>query len=264
MAGTSDDKAKASKGPIVVKKIQMAKRKKRSAKTRTAISNATTKAPATEPSFGLPTFRLQANPSDINRNSTQSIEPDDAFGPQGSDEEDLPSDTLVAIQSLIQSDRGLHVPITNNGSVQVLLESQIYSIFDEDHASNVNAELLKLINTNKLKRMNCQNMSTMAFILTEEYKKAVWDSQHNTDHQISSTLDPADGKKIVAWFLAELDHWTTHSISEASIEERWESYHERTNNEYATNLKARDVILYLLNAQFLIRDQHKNNSGNLS
>ena len=35
MAGTSDVKATASKGPIVVKKIQMTKRKKRIAKTNT-------------------------------------------------------------------------------------------------------------------------------------------------------------------------------------------------------------------------------------
>ena len=265
MAGTSDDKAKASKGPIVVKKIQMAKRKKRISKPQTAavrtLGVVKQKAPGAKASFGLPTFRLQVKPLDINGKSTQNTNPHDAFGLEGAKEQDLPSDTLVAIHSLIQSDRGLHVPITNNGSVQVILESQVYSTFDEDHASNVNAELLELINTNKLKRMNCQNMSTMAFILTEDYKKAVWDSQHNTDHQTSSSLDPAVGKTIVTWFVAELDHWTTHSISESSIEDRWETYHERRNDD-ATNLEARDVVLHLLNARFLIREQNKNNSGN--
>lgn len=264
-----DVKATASKGPIVVKKIQMTKRKKRIVKTKTvavkksiAVSNAPKNGPTAKASFGLPTFRLQPSHSDSNEKSAQNLDADEDFCPQESDEDYLPSDTLVAIQSLIQSDRGLHVPTTNNGSVQVILESQVYSIFDEDHASTVNAELLKLINTNKIKRISCQNMSTMAFMLTEDYKSAVWDSHRNNGHETSSTLDQVGREKVVAWFLAELDHWTSHSISESSIEERWEGSAEQKTNDDATNFETRDVVLYLLNAQFLIRDQHKNSSGN--
>ena len=71
MAGTSDGKATASKGPIVVKKIQMSKRKKRTSKAKNVVlkrpiaaSSAPKKGPVTKASFGLPTFRLQAKFND--------------------------------------------------------------------------------------------------------------------------------------------------------------------------------------------------------
>ena len=164
------------------------------------------------------------------------------------DEDDLPSDTLMAIHSLIQSDQGLHVPITNNGSVQVVLESQVYSIFDENHASTVNAELLTLIETNKVKRMCCHDRSTMAFMLTEDYVKAVWDSHNNHESKQQGN------EEIVAWFLAQLCHWTNHSISESSLEDRW-SLEQSKEGATTTSLEPREVVLYLLNTQFLIRDQ---------
>ena len=255
MVGGKDNKAKAPQGRIVVKKIRVAKRNRGALKNRTGVAKktikslsvasgviASTKDPPTKtkPSFGLPSFRIQATgliPSKKNTN-------EESFYSQ--EEEDLPSDTLMAIHSLIQSDRGLHVPITNNGSVQVILESQVYSIFDENHASNINAELLKLIETNKVKRMCCHEMSTMAIMLTEDYVKAVWDAHYHNEWP--SALEKRKAEGIVAWFLAQLHHWTKPSISESSITERWEG------NE-GDSEKGDEVLRYLLNAQFLLRDK---------
>ena len=233
---------------------------------------------ATTASFGLPAFRFEAN----NKPSKSGWTNDDCkIGDNGSSaqhevvdgdsssfyphndglEEGIPSDTLMAIHSLIQSDRGLHVPITNNDSVQVILESQVYSIFDESHVSTVNAELLELIHTNKVQRISCHDMSTMAFIRTEDYVKAVWDSHsHNEKHPSSAGFEKAgtSDEEIVSWFLAQLHHWTKLSVSESFLEDGWET---SKNMEDTTGIEPKDIVRYLLNAQFLIRDPKQNISS---
>jgi len=234
--------------------------------------------PSTRESFGLPTFRFAAaNPSNsvrkypggtnrVGNDASQEVQND--FSPNDDEtEEEIPSDTLMAIHSLIQSDQGLHVPITNNGSVQVILESQIYSIFDDNHASNVNAELLELVRANKLQRMYCHDLSTMAFMMTEDYVKAVWDSYNHQDVMLprdTSTVRNTDTQKeeIVSWFLAQLHLWTNLSISESSLEDQWEVHNDKSTGDAApAAIEARDVVRYLLNAQFLIRDPKHALSG---
>lgn len=271
MVGTDGDVPKVPSQRIVVKKIKIKKRK-RTASTRKIIARAPinsssaksdkksrplpkpTRSEPTTASFGLPAFRFQPKHSksvgsDSNRKNGNGSSVQDEEG----DEEDMPSDTLMVIHSLFQSDQGLHIPMTNNTSVQVVLESQIYSMFEENHASTVNSELLELVQANKVRRMYCHDMSTMAFILTEDYMKAVWDSySHNEKHQSDD--------EIVSWFLTQLDHWTNMSFSESFLEERWERHMNNAEDDCA-DAEPKDVVRYLLNAQFLLRDPKRNLSN---
>mmetsp|Transcript_18364 Transcript_18364/g.37678 ORF Transcript_18364/g.37678 Transcript_18364/m.37678 type:complete len:381 (-) Transcript_18364:55-1197(-) len=229
----------------------------------------------TTTAYGLPAFqyRTKSSQSDAtperkngNRNSTShEVNNSSSFyrHEDVQDEEEIPSDTLMAIHSLVQSDQGLHVPITNNGSVQVVLENQIYSIFDENHASNVNSELLELIQNNKVQRMYCQDMSSTAFILTDHYVRAVWDAHAHQDHSSSgATAVSAFSEEIISWFLSNLQYWTRTTISESYLEDRWGG-----NNEISicskTEINLKDAVHYLLTAQFLIRDskQHLGSVG---
>ena len=294
MAGIDGDLPKAPYVPskhIVVKKIKMIRKRGTTARNRNTVSKKPMKSPTAATttsittnrrvvpkptrntmtaSFGLPAFRFEANnkPSKsswTNDDCKNGHEVDDgdssSFYPHNDGlEEGIPSDTLMAIHSLIQSDQGLHVPITNNGSAQVILESQVYSIFDENHVSTVNAELLELIHTNKVQRISCHDMSTMAFIRTEDYVKAIWDSHsHNEKHPSSAVFGKvgSSDEEIVSWFLAQLHHWTKLSVSESFLEDRWET----SNMEDTTDIEPKDVVRYLLNAQFLIRDPKQNMSS---
>jgi hypothetical protein len=296
MVGTDGDVPKVPSKHIFVKKIKMtrkrgtartlnsvAKKPMKSSTAATSVKNSCRAVPkptsnATTASFGLPAFRFEANKplksgwtNDHCKNGDGSrvqheVDDDDSssFYPHSDGpEEDIPSDTLMAIHSLIQSDRGLHVPTTNNGSVQVILESQVYSIFDENHVSTVNAELLELIHTNKVQRLSCHDMCTMAFIRTEDYARAVWDSHsHNEMHLSLASFEKVGSSdtEIVSWFLAQLHHWTKLSITESFLEDRWETSNNDNNMEN-TGIKPKDVVRYLLNAQFLIRDPKQNMSS---
>mmetsp|Transcript_1839 Transcript_1839/g.4398 ORF Transcript_1839/g.4398 Transcript_1839/m.4398 type:complete len:402 (-) Transcript_1839:165-1370(-) len=255
------------------------------------IGEATARTTAKTSSFGLPTFQYKAafatttttttaaqscrRSHEIGDGSSPTRENDDSssFYPQNTndaqEEYEIPSDTLTAINSLIQSDQGLHMPIANNGSVQVILESQIYSIFDENHASNVNFELLELIRNNTVRRIYCQNMSLMAIMRTTDYVKAVWDSYSHESEPSSSTAKMkklgCSSEEIISWFLSQLHHWTEMRITEYSLEDQWEKH----NNNSTENRNDTDggvdgtaqVVQYLLNAQFLIRDPRQNISG---
>ena len=259
MGGRDGDAKKAMPKRIVVKIKPRIKKNRKLKPTRNA--------PAA--SFGLPTFQIRSklskadlkNSEIVGRNEDaakdkQNEDPSSFFPHNNESEEDIPSDTLMAISSLIRSDRGLHIPTTNNGSIQVILESQIYSIFDESHASTVNTELLQLIQNNKVKRMYCQNMTTIAYILTEDYVKAVWDAFRNDEaHSRPVTTGSSGrlGEEIIPWFLAQLHQWTNLSISESSLEERWEMSNN-AKKDTASGLESKDVVRYLLNAQFLIRN----------
>lgn len=226
--------------------------------------------PSATTTFGLPAFqyRTTSSQSDVKNGDDsgvpQELDDSSSFFPDDDGQEDeIPSDTLMAINSLVQSDQGLHVPITNNGSVQVVLESQIYSTFDENHASFVNTELLELIHNNKVQRIYCQDMSTMAFIATEDYVKAIRDAHTHQNHQCSVTFAnntaPVDlSAEIVSWFLYNLHHWTKMAISESNLADRWEK--DNINDD----IDQKDVSQYLLKAQFLIRDPKHNlsNGGN--
>lgn len=280
-------KVSSSSKRIVVKKIKMSRKRggKRvlnmksnsssiSGRSSNVLARVVPQKSTTTLSFGLPAFQyrtksLQSDanaeikngdgsgvPREVNDSSSFFTNDDD-----DGQEEDIPSDTLMAINSLVQSDQGLHVPITNNGSVQVILESQIYSIFDEDHASSVNTELLELIHNNKMQRIYCHDMSTTAFIATEDYVKAVWDDHANQNHQSSAIVATISATsefsvEVVSWFLSNLHHWTKIKISESNLEDRWEK-----DNIVDTDIDLKDVVLYLLNAQYLIRDPKTNLSN---
>jgi len=290
MGGIDGDVPKVPSKCIVVKRIKMTRKRvatrtrniavaKKPMKSSTArrrnkscgLPKPTRKAPTS--SFGLPSFRFEAKPSesewrnsdrmngDVSRAHLEVDNDSSSFYPHNEGpEEEIPSDTLMAIYSLIQSNQGLHIPITNNGSVQVILENQIYSIFHENHASTVNAELSELIHTNKLHRMYCHDISTTAYMQTEDYVIAVWDSHSHENHPSSDTVEKqGSSEDILSWFLAQLHHWTKLSISESSLEDRWET--NNNNNTEDTGFDAKDVVRYLLNAQFLIRDPQQNLSS---
>jgi len=211
-------------------------------------------------SCGLPAFqyRTQYSQSDVRseRAHGQINSLSSSYLHDEVQEDDIPSDTLMAIQSLVRSDQGLHVPITNNGSVQVILENQIYSIFDENHSSAVNSEILELIHNNKIERICCHDMSSTAFMLTDHYVRAVWDAHANQDHSCQSKFSD----KIVSWFLSNLRYWTKATITESNLEDRWET--STTDNLAAiTGLNVKDAVQYLLTAQFLIRDSKQNLSS---
>lgn len=266
---------------IVVKKIKMVRKRVRAESglvrkptdpsTESSLFSAsqnkkTERIPTTKKSFGLPSFHYRAKPSNsetladstsgARMKASNEANDSSSFYPKDDGQEyEIPSDTLMAMKSLIQSDQGLHVPITNNGSVQVVLENQIYSIFDEGHASNVNSELLELIHNNNLRRMYCHDSSYVAFILTEDFVRAVWDAHLHPNHSSShSTEVQGSSEEIVSWFLSNLCHWTKSKISESCLEDRWKNNNIISNND----VTLKDAVHYLLTSQFLIRDPKQN------
>ena len=259
-------------------------------------------------SFGLPSFQHRTNDDDNNSNDNEKFTNNelsffrennkydgrqDHQEQQQQDEEDIPSDTLMAINSLIQGSRGLHIPISNGGSIQAVLESQIYSIFNDDHASCVNTEILELIHNNKLRRIYCQgNISTSststAYILTEDYVKAIWDAQYQsqqydvanktTTTATATIISKSD--EIITWFVSNLHFWTNVTISESDLRDKWENYNNKNDNKkdntssIFVDADAGDdddnnninccsihhLIKYLQESNYLIRDTNDNHN----
>jgi len=185
-------------------------------------------------------------------------------------EEEIPSDTFLAIQSLIQASRGLHIPITKGYSIQAILESQIYSNFNDDHMSSVNSELLELIRNNQIRRIYCRsNVATtsIAYILTEDYVKAIWDATHSqilhrssvtvASNETTARSEYNNSKKITSWFVSNLQCWTKDNISESNLQDMWENNNNNNNTVDDIN-SINDVISYLLDSNFLIRDTNNN------
>jgi len=234
-------------------------------------------------SFGLPSFHHRTNDDafenieiDGGDNSSASKVVDNESGCFQEDdgdgqEEEIPSDTFMAIQSLIQASRGLHIPITKGYSIQAILESQIYSNFNDDHMSSVNTELIELILNNQIRRIYCRsNVATtsIAYILTEDYVKAIWDATYNQSlHQSLVTVannkttarsEYTNSEKITSWFVSNLHCWTKDNISESNLQDIWENNNNNNNNTVDDNNSINDVISYLLDSNFLIRDANNN------
>jgi hypothetical protein len=262
-------------------------------------------------SFGLPSFqhRFQHrtndddNDDDDNNDDEKFINNESSFLQENNkydgrqeqeiEDEEIPSDTLMAINSLIQGARGLHIPISNGGSIQAVLESQIYSIFNDDHASCVNTEILELIRNNKLRRIYCQgNISTSststAYILTEDYVKAIWDAQYqsqqydvaNKTTATATIISKSD--EIITWFVSNLHFWTNVTISESDLQDKWKNYsnnnksHNKNDNASSIFVDAdagddnnnnnidycsiHHLIKYLQESKYLIRDTNDNHN----
>lgn len=175
---------------------------------------------------GLPSFRQRLS----------GVEQTEAtFDREEEDGWVLPSDTLLAIQSLQASSQGLHIPLLGNSNTtsQAILESQIFQRFEESHASTIQAELLDLVSTNQIQKLRTNRIvnatsNNPAYILTSDYVAGVWDAYHEycqdpppppqQEYQV-----PLHGneKSIVSYFLNNLKHWRGSSISKASMQEYW-------------------------------------------
>jgi hypothetical protein len=193
------------------------------------VSNSSSKI-AKQDSFGLPSFKLRHDRTEMARNG--SAEKELSMQQEELEKDDIPSDAFVAIHSLMQSDEGLHIPLSNTASnrgtvsIQAVLEHQIIGKFLENHASSINNEILELIRTNMLRRLFCQEMSTTALILTGEYVRAAWDAYRQYDQQqaaYSSPARPPEAEKVLSWFLSNLHHWTGTTISRSMLLDRWQA-----------------------------------------
>jgi hypothetical protein len=258
-------------------------------------------------SFGLPSFQHRTNYDDEEEENDDDDENDDDYD---NDEQhqhqhqqvdtEIPSDTLMSINSLIQGSRGLHIPITNGGSIQAVLESQIYTIFNDDHSSCVNTELLELIRNNKVRRIYCQgNISTSststAYIVTEDYVKAIWDAYYQSQQYdvanntaaapTTTTTIAIKSDEIITWFISNLHFWTNVTISESDLQDKWENNNYNNNNSNInsnkhdkssifvdadagdddnnidySNCSIHYVIKYLQESNYLIRDTNDNHN----
>ncbi len=209
--------------------------------------------------LGLPTFhRHNATPSSAK--SSDEKQPcnnvnDDASSPssfQSEDEMDIMSETLVAIHSLLQADKGLPIPLANNIVIQAVLENQIYSIFDQNAATSVHRELLELVQSNRIRQLYCQDKKTSAFVVTDDFVRAVWDAVN------SSNQDRRD--HLVSWFVSNFDKWTGRTVSKSSMEIQWEEFEKRKsqNSDFIEEGRLigsfQKAVQELMDQQLLIRD----------
>lgn len=184
--------------------------------------------------LGLPSFQLRHDFTE----ATLDVPVDDELGARDDerDQEEIPSDTLMAIQSLMQSARGIHIPLSNSvtnrgaSSIQAVLEHQVMRTFVENHASSINSEMFELIQANKVRRLYCHEATTTAFVLTGDYVRAAWDAQVQYTMQQPAAEMPCTSQSLAAtseatveWFLSNLHCWTGTSISMASFLAQWEA-----------------------------------------
>jgi hypothetical protein len=230
-------------------------------RTTNSLNSKTVSALSKKTSAGLPSFRKQHDyPKGSDGDDKDEDSGCDSF--QG-DDDDVPSETLVAIHSLIQTDQGLSIPLTNQVTIQALLEHQIYSTFDENNSTNINRDLLELVRTNKIRQLYCQDKSRFAYVLTHDYIQAVWDVGTNSSH-----LQLHDEQNdIISWFVTNLQNWTGRNTSQSAMEAQWEVYCENSkkadssqkahSNESATLSSFETVVQLLLNLQLIIRDTQR-------
>jgi hypothetical protein len=180
--------------------------------------------------------------------------------------EELPCDTLMAIQSLLKSSQGLHIPIGNQRTIQAILESQIFQRFEEGHASTIMSELMHLIQTNQVRKLKDNTKTKTAFVLTRCYVAGVWDA-----HQ--QYAQNGYSEKVVSWFVSCLKHWTESTISKELMEAYWKDNIlvtvPSTKNDDSNNPKPSKILLslddalkVLLKLQVLIRVSSSSNNNN--
>jgi hypothetical protein len=217
------------------------------------------------PRTGLPIFQ-QKHQQQLDNEQHDEDQDDDDDDNDVDVDDDIPSDTLVAFRSIIQSDQGLPLPVTTgHDSIQAVLEHQIYSTFYENHASTIQQELQQLIRKNSIRQLHCPghddrggSNNNRAFVRTDGYIQAVWDAyyckQNSTTAKEVVSLDM--GRSIVTWFVQNLQHWVGRTVSRSSLETCWDEW---TKNECRTDIAVREggfepTVKYLMDLQLLIRD----------
>jgi hypothetical protein len=272
MASNEDTKQQSrtsygsSKGKIIVikRKSNVGQKKYNAFRSiRTTKKLTVTGSVSNKTSPGLPSFHHRHDPE--NGNDGNDEDDDSLFASVQDDDDDIPSETVVAIHSLIQADQGLSIPLTNYKSIQAVLEHQIYSIFDQNNATNIRRDLLELLRTNKLRQLFCQDKTSFAYVLTEDYVQAVWDICPSSRH----SLLQVEQNVIISWFVSNLQYWTGRTTSQSAIETRWEVYCENSkkaesslkahSNESATVSVSsfENVLQQLLNLHLMIRDTQR-------
>jgi Serine-threonine protein kinase 19 len=140
------------------------------------------------------------------------------------DSNDIPCDTLLAMQSIIQAQQCLFIPLqVGSEIVPSVLVSQLYQKLQNpiEGDSIVTKEVLALIRTNKLRRLVSLDTSVVTLMHTKDYVRAVWDS-----HQACSTADKTCSTfilEITTWFLAILPKWTAETMSRKDMSSHWMS-----------------------------------------
>ena len=119
------------------------------------------------PSSTNTTIRTSVDSDDETNKKNDTVDEFDAIygngsgdGDEGSLQQLLPNDTLMAIQSIQQDAQGLHIPCNGGNStipitIQAVLESQIYNRFNTNHASTVFQEIRNLFTTKQIKALPC-------------------------------------------------------------------------------------------------------------
>ena len=137
-------------------------------------------------------------------------------------ESDIPCDTLLAIQSIIQAQQCLFIPLQEGSKiVPSVLVSQLYQKLKNpiEGDSIVTKEILTLIRTNKLRRLMSLDSSVVTLMHTKDYISAVWDS-----HQACCRADENSSTfilEITTWFLALLPKWTAQTMSRKDMSSQW-------------------------------------------
>jgi hypothetical protein len=253
VAAASFEKKEA---PVAIR-IKIIKKKKSAKRSRVGIQR--------RPSGFLPSIRrtatsIQSTISSALDNNKQ----DDEFD-FGLDQE-LPSDTRMAIHSIQTSSQGLHIPLTLDGGrhVQAVLESQIYQTFEESHASTTFQEIRQLLSTNQLRQLPCRQKSNrMALLTTQDYSLAVWDAHESESRKSTSTGVNNDDKndqvglveddwkqEVVSWFLASLPQLTLAVIPKEQLQDAWKSRIRtiKSSGGSRSNIIAKSVFFTLENA----------------
>jgi hypothetical protein len=136
------------------------------------------------------------------------------------DEAGIPCDTLFAIQSIIQAQQCLFIPLQSGGPmIPSVLESQLYQRLENptDGDSIVTKELLELIQASRLRRLASLDSTLVTFMRTRDYIRAVWDAHRTLGDDSKALLD------VTTWFVSSLSKWTRQSISKHDMSLRWTS-----------------------------------------
>lgn len=127
------------------------------------------------------------------------------------------SDALLAIQSLKVSSQGLHIPLLNGSTVQVVLESQLFRRFDSNHASMINTELRDLYRNNEYVELDCRDHQAVAILSTPDYVAGVWDALHHANAEDLTEDRQMQYQAVVSWFVDSLPNLDTKCISEDQL-----------------------------------------------
>ena len=129
---------------------------------------------------------------------------------EGSEDETMPCDYMLAIQELQRSKEGLAIPLVNDGGkvVHGILECQIQELFLQQHGTSksLSREIEQALENNTLRKISSSNERCPDVYLTrDDYITAVRDAlQHET--------------ALCDWFLEGLDQWSKSVLSRNALE----------------------------------------------